>query len=133
MFHRIKELVEKMNSEKGSSLIETIIALALLGIIVVAFLSGLGTATKAVVINSEQATAESLVRSEIEYVKKYPYQYDTSEYPVAPALTIPEGWNVPPPVVESVHANDDGIQKITVTAERNGEAVLSLVTYKVDR
>lgn len=122
-----------MKSETGAALIETIVALALLSIISVAFLSGLGTATKATVINSEQATAESLVRSQIEYVKKYPYQYDTSEYPVAPALTIPEGWTVPPPVVESVHATDDGIQKITVTAEHNGEAVLSLVTYKVDR
>ena len=120
-------------SELGTTLIETTVALAILGVIAVAFLSGLATATKATVIADEQATAESLVRSEIEYVKNYAYQYDTSEYPVDPALTIPVGWSVPSPVVELVHATDDGIQKVTVTAERNGETILSVEVYKVDR
>jgi len=40
---------------------------------------------------------------------------------------------VPPPVVELVHETDDGIQKVTVTAEDNGKAVLSLEVYKVAR
>jgi len=119
--------------ERGIALIETLIALALLGAIGVAFLGGLGTATKASIVTNEQATAESLVRSEIEYVKKCVYQYDASQYPVNPGLTIPQSWSVPPPVVELVHASDDGIQEVTVTAERNGETMLSIVVYKVDR
>ena len=123
----------KMRNEKGFALIETIVALALLGVVAVAFLSGLATATKASIVANEQATAESLIRSEIEYVKNYTYDYYASSYPVDPALTIPEGWTVPPPVVELVHATDDGIQKVTVTAENNGKAVLSLEVYKVDR
>jgi len=58
-----------MKSERGFALIETLVALALLGIIAVAFLSGLATTSQAGFIANEQATAESLVRSEAEYVR----------------------------------------------------------------
>ena len=119
--------------EKGVTLIETLVALAILGVAAVTFLSGLATVTKATVVTDEQAIAESLVRAEAEYVKSYPYQYEATEYPVDPGLTTPSGWTVPPPVVELVHATDDGVQKVTVTAEHNGDALLSLEIYKVDR
>lgn len=122
-----------MKSEIGYSLIETLVALAIMGIVAVIFLGGMATTTKANIVTDKKATAESLVFSEIEYVKNYTYQYDTSQYPVDPALAIPEGWGVPQPVVELVHATDDGIQKVTVTAQYNGEAVLSVDVYKVDR
>jgi len=122
-----------MRSKKGISFIETAIALAILGIVAVAFLGGIGTSFKAASINNEQLTAESLVISEIEYVKRCTYQYSASEYPVDPALDIPVGWSVPPPIVELVHATDDGIQKVTVKAEHNGKEILSIYTYKVDR
>ena len=122
-----------MNSEKGFALIETLVALALLGIIAAGILSGAATGVKATVITDDQAIAQSLVCSEIEYVKNYPYQYSVSTYPVDPTLTVPEGWVVPPPVVGPVHATDDGVQSVNVTAERNGEVKFSLEMYKVDR
>ena len=78
-----------MKSEKGFALIETLVALALLGVIAIAFLGGIGTATKATIVADEQTTAESLVRSEIEYVRNCTYQYSTTQYPVDPSLDIP--------------------------------------------
>ena len=122
-----------MRSEKGMSLIETAVALAILGIVAVAYLGGIGTSLKSTTIAKSQVTAQSLLISEIEYVKNYPYQYSVSEYPVDPALDIPLGWSVPPPVVGLVHATDDGIQKVTVKAEYNGKKIISMVTYKVNR
>ena len=122
-----------MKGEKGFAIIETLVALALLGIIAVALLSGVATASKASSIANERAIAESLVHSEAEYVKSCAYQDSASEYPVDPSLTVPDSWTVPPPVVGLVHATDDGIQEVTVTAEHNGEEVLSLKIYKVDR
>ena len=122
-----------MGSQKGFSLIETAVALAILGIVAVTFLGGIGTSLKALSINDEQATAESLVIGEIEYVKRCTYQYSISEYPVDPALDIPVGWSVPPPTVELVHATDDGIQKVTAKALYNGNEILSLSMHKVDR
>jgi type II secretory pathway pseudopilin PulG len=122
-----------MRNQKGISFIETAVALAILGIVAVAFLGSIGTSFKAVSTNSEQATAESLVISEVEYVKRCPYVNGTANYSVDPALDIPTGWSVSPPVVELVHAADDGIQEVTVKAEHNGNEILSLSVHKVDR
>ncbi len=119
--------------ELGVTLTETVVALAILSIVAVTFLCGLATTSTATIIANEQATAESLARSEMEYVKNCTYQYLATEYPVDPSLNIPVGWSVPPPVVELVHATDDGLQKVTVTAEHNGEVVISVEVYKVDR
>ena len=122
-----------MNSEKGFAIIEILISIALLGIVAAALLSALATTSQASIISNEQAIAESLVRSEIEYIKNCDYQYSATEYPTDPTLTIPDGWAVPPPVVSPVHATDDGIQEVTVTAEYNGRTMLSVTIYKVDR
>ena len=122
-----------MKSDSGFTLIETLIALAILGVVAVAILSGLTVATKATVIMDEQAIAESLVKSEIEYVKSCSYEYSVSEYPVDTVLTIPIGWSMSPPSVAPVHAIDDGIQVVTVAAEHNGRTMLSVNIYKVDR
>jgi len=122
-----------MINEKGFSLLETIVAIALLGLVAVAFLGGLGTSTKATMTTGDRAIAETLARSELEYVRNCTYQYDTDEYDINPMLDIPESWSMTPPVVEPLHATDDGLQKVTVSVERNGKTVLSLFTYKVDR
>ena len=122
-------------SEKGISTIEVLVSIVLLGLVGVSYLGGVGTGTQATIITQEQAVAESLVRSEAEYVKgeRCGYQYFASEYPVDPTLSIPEGWTVPPPAVVPVHGIDDGMQEVTVTAQHQGETVLSIVIYKVDR
>ena len=122
-----------MKSQKGFALIETLVALGIFGLAAVTSLSGMATITQGNVIASDRATAESLVRSEIEYIKQCAYQYDASEYPIAPDITLPQGWSLAPPAVEPVHATDDGIQKITITAEHNGKSVLSIEIYKADR
>lgn len=122
-----------MKDENGFSLIETIISIALMGIVAIAFLTGLSTSIKAVTVTKDHAVAESLARNELEYIKDCAYQYDASEYLINPLLDIPDGWNISTPVVEPVHGSDDGIQKVTVSVERGGETVLSLFTYKVDR
>ena len=125
--------VKTMKSEKGISLLETIVALALLSIIGVPFLISIGTATNAAMVADEKVTAESLARSEIEYIKDCNYQYDATEYAVDPTIDIPSGWSIPNPTVEALNSPDDGIQKVTITVRRDGEDELSAFVYKVDR
>ncbi len=115
------------------TLIETVVALGILGMVSAVFMGGVATTGKASIIASEQAIAESLVRSQLEYVKNIAYQQDATEYPVDPELSVPDSWAVPQPVVAPVHATDDGIQKVTVSALHNGETVLTIDVYKVDR
>jgi len=128
-------------NEVGVTFIETLIALAILGIIAVAFLSGLATGAQATFIADQRATAESLARSHMEYVKNLDYQPDASEYLVGPEeLTIPEGWVVPSPVAVSINPDtgepseaDMGIQKIRVIVYHGDKPVLTVVGYKVNR
>ena len=122
-----------VKGERGTSAIEILIGIVILGLVGITFLGGVGTSTQATIITKEQSIAESLVRSEAEYVKKCGYQYGISEYPVDPSLTIPDGWTVPSPVIEPVHGSDDGLQKVTVSAQHQSETVLSIVIYKAAR
>ena len=51
-------------SSRGFTMIEVVIAIALIGIIGVAVLNALSTASMALIIADERATAESLARSQ---------------------------------------------------------------------
>ena len=75
--------VRWIKNQKGQTLIEVLIAVAILGIVAVAFLSALTSASRAVIIGDERTTAESLIRSELEYVRSQefsspPWSYNVS-------------------------------------------------------
>ena len=137
--------------ETGVTLIETLVALAILGAIAVAFLSALTTASRATIIASEQATAESFARSEIEYVKSLDYiDYGTpghgvyvSSYRHGSQEVVDAGYDIELDI-ESIDPDtgqpygpgppeDEGIQRVTVTITRNGKSVITRDGYKVDR
>jgi type II secretory pathway pseudopilin PulG len=115
-----------MKLEKGSSLVEVIVALALLGIISVLFLGGVANSSTARVTADERASAKILAESLIDSVKKMDYgpSYNT---------TIPDEFSTYSAnlMVESM-ANDN-IQKLTVTIIHLDREVLTLEDYKVNR
>ena len=123
-----------MKGEKGSSLIETLVALALLGVIVVAFLSGLATTSKATIVADEQSTAESLARSQMEWAKTATYVSGVTTYSAAPIPSGSDytGYSANISAV-SLNTPDDGIQKITVTVKHFAKEVTKLEGYKVNR
>ncbi len=125
-------LVKKLRQgQNGFALIEAIVSLGILGFVAVVFLSGLTIEARGTRIATEQATAESLARSELEYVKDIkPY---AATYAVDPLLDIPVSYEVPPPIVESVPGAGAGVQQVTVIVKRNGKKILSLTEYKVNR
>jgi prepilin-type N-terminal cleavage/methylation domain-containing protein len=121
--------------EKGFSLIEVIIAIAILGIIGVAFFSGLGTASRVTYTADERATAENLARSQMEYVKEQPYlvgggydEIDLSEYPASYDIDV---------IANPLAGALSGIQEIVVQVYHQGtdpeDLVFELRDYKVDR
>ena len=117
--------------EKGMTMIEALMALALLGLIAAAFLGSLGTAARATLIADEQTTAESLARSQFEHVKTLDYvdgatQYTTAQVPSSEDY-IGYSANI---TAEPLH---DHIQKITVIVNHNNKEVVTLEGYKVDR
>jgi prepilin-type N-terminal cleavage/methylation domain-containing protein len=141
-----------MKSEKGFSLAEVMVAIALLGVVSVAFLSSVSTAYKAVFVADEQVSGESLARSEMEYVKSQGY---SSASPVSWSYELPSGtsptgefptwWDegdphTLPPGYDSyivtvtanpLHTPDSGIQKIMVVVSHlEKPQVVSLEGYR---
>ena len=122
------------SSESGVTLIETLVALALLGIIAVPILSGLATTSKAAFTTDERATAESLARSQMEWVKNAGYVYNATEYSLAPIPGGKDYINYSTVIIaEPLHNPDDGIQKIIITVKRSDKVIITLEGYKVDR
>ena len=62
-----------MTRQRGFSLIETTVAIALLAIIVVAILSGFSATTLAASRHQQETTLDRLTRSDAEYIKSQPY------------------------------------------------------------
>jgi len=119
--------------EKGTSLLETLLALAITGVVAVTFLSGLATGSRASITSDEQITGECLARSQVEYVKNLLYQPGATEYPVSPDLIIPVGWSVLPASAVALDTPENGRQRITVTVQRNGATIFTMSAYKIDR
>ncbi|TET68683.1 MAG: type II secretion system protein [Dehalococcoidia bacterium] len=120
--------------ESGVTFIETVVALAILGVIAVAFLNGLTTTSKSAFIADEQTTAESLAQSQIEWVKNASYSYNATTYSPAPIPSGKDYLNYSALITaEPLRDPDDGIQKITVTVKRSDKGVTKLEGYKVDR
>jgi len=121
-------------SSRGFSLIEVSIAIALIGVIAIAVLGALSYASTVLIITDRQATAESLAKSQMEYIKNQAYDNDVPNGGVATYLKIteiPYGYSIwsenrTGEIVEGVIGipwnsgnntaayEDNGLQKITV-------------------
>ncbi|MFC2001952.1 hypothetical protein ACFLUZ_05590 [Chloroflexota bacterium] len=116
-----------MKSEIGTSLIEAIVALALLGIIGVAFLGGLATTSKSRLVADEHASARILAESQMENVKKqtYAFSYDP--------VSIPAEYPGYSAVINIDNMRNGNIQKITVTIKHHDRDIETLESYKANR
>ncbi len=118
-------------NQKGFSLIEVLISLALVGIIGVTFLGALGTAPKTVISTDERQTAKVIAEAQMEYIKSlasadggYTPLAIPAEYTGYSVLT--EDGKIP----ASYISGDEKLQKIIVTIQRNGKTVYVLEGYK---
>lgn len=118
-----------LRDEKGLGLVETLMAVAILGVSVVAFVVTLSAGSIAVGEQDEMVIAQSLAQTQLEYTKSYTYDAGASTYPV---VATPEGYSVSVNIT-SVPNTDTDIQKITVTVTRGNENILAVENYKVNR
>lgn len=113
--------------DEGVALVESIVALALLGIIGVSFLSGLASTSSARVVADGQATGRILAESQMEYVKRLPYQFSYNATSIPPECI---GYSA---AIDTALERNGQIQKLTVTITRHGGTVAVLEGYKVNR
>jgi len=129
----LARLGQAAGSQVGFGLVEVLVAVAILGMTLVALLAALSTGAIGVATKDEQVTAANLARSQLEYTRSQPYRelYETMTPPAGytvsvQADSVPEATSVP-------GADPSTIQKITVTVTRNGEKLLTVEDFKVDR
>jgi len=146
-------------SSKGVTLIEVLIALALFAIIAIAFAGGLSTASRAVLTADIRTNAESLARTQMEYVKNQGYNDQLVDgeatYDKIDGNDIPDNYNICSVDHDGVTVNcdhsdpiiavpwdselggpaetDTGLQKITIIIKHDGREVITLENYKINR
>jgi prepilin-type N-terminal cleavage/methylation domain-containing protein len=85
-------------SSRGLTMIEVLIAIAILGIISITFLGALSTSSLSVAVADERTVAESLARRQLEYVKNQGYNPASvlnNNNPTYQKISdIPEGYSI---------------------------------------
>jgi len=130
-----------LGGQRGFTLIEILVALAILAAIGVAFLSGLSTTSKIVAMSQESVAVESLAKSQIERIKSQDYipvvDYDplTNGYEEIniPADLAGRGYDIeinPPEIIIIPPEGGFELQSITVVIRRNGEGMFTISIYR---
>ena len=118
-------------------MVEVLVALALIGIAGVCFLSSLTVVSKSTIAADERSTADSLAVSQMEYILSQSYD-DTASPPQYALLSdVPMGWSVnviaerPDPENDGTD-DDDGIQEISLIVNYGSEQIVALTSRKVN-
>jgi len=137
----IVDLMNKLkfrSSERGVTIAEVLIALAILAVVGVTFVTALGTNFKVLLMADQRTTAESLARTQMESINNAPYD-SISPYAYNKITGIPSGYDINiavaliNPETGAVSALDLGVQKVTVTVtcvQHSPPEVLVLESYK---
>ena len=125
---KLKFIKRITKSQKGIGLVETLVAVAILGTAIITFISALSSGAISVGDNEQETIAQRLAQSQLESTKSAAFApsgvYTTITTPAGYSLTIQAG---------SVTGGDANIQKITVTVLRNSVSVFVVSGYKVNR
>ncbi|MCJ7716010.1 MAG: type II secretion system GspH family protein [Anaerolineales bacterium] len=143
-FNPVSSLVNKgfriFNNEEGTTLVEELVSVAVIGIGIVILVAMITTGVIGVRLVDDKVMAESLARSQLELIKDSSYQANPTSDPYPTVVPIPnysvgvgiEYWNETSSTFGSAVQND-GLQKITITVSSDGNSLIQTAEFKVDR
>ncbi len=111
------------------TLVETLVAIAILGVSVSTFVMALSAGSLAVRNLDDDALARGLARSQMETIKAADYKLTGAEYN---KINTPEGYDLDIVADPDLYSKTS-IQKVTVNVLFEGNTVYSLEGYRVDR
>ena len=145
----VKEILKIFRGQRGFSLLEVVIAVAMLGFIGTGVILAIDTNARASRTLDEQVVATNLATAYLEAIRVLPYGTTYPEYSTAgDGINIPPGYSVSIDVVytdnyldpdegptewveEYTPNNDEYLQRIRVIVSReDGKPVLSMCTFK---
>lgn len=127
--HRLSRLLKLLRYEDGFSLVESLISIAVIGVVISAFIGALSTGSIIVGELNQETVAHQLAQSQIEQTKAAPYSTTGASYTT---ISAPAGYSISMTVNSALYTNSN-IQKLTVTISRNTAPVLTVEDYKVQR
>ena len=139
--HRFRRWIRRpIHDTAGFSLVEELVALGLVAVGLVLLVAIITTGSIGVTTVTQKTTAGSLARSQLELVKSAAYEPDPSANPY-PSLSVPAGYTVSLTIDYWDEANqtftssvtNDGLQRINVTVSSDGDDLVTLQDFKVDR
>ena len=116
--------------QRGISLVEPLIAVAILSLALVTFLGAFSSGSLSIARTDRKVTAEALATSQMEYTKSLLYVAPPTTYQsISP---VPTGYTISANAT-SVVGKDSNIEKITVTVTFGGKTIFTLEDLKVNR
>ena len=121
-------LGDLLSVQKGLSLVETLVATAILAVAVVMLASAFSTGTISMRKADTRATAANLARSQLEFTKSLQYLPSPASY--ATISTLPQGYSVSSEAT-AVSGRDSNTQKVLVTIYLDGDPILTMEDFKL--
>ncbi|MDD5702315.1 MAG: prepilin-type N-terminal cleavage/methylation domain-containing protein [Dehalococcoidales bacterium] len=135
---RYKRIKMSLKSQGGFSLAEVLVAMALMSVVGVAFLSSLSTASRALMITEEKQAARNIAEMQMEDIKAQPWNITYA--PMDEIAVHYPGYSaniatsfLPPSDDEAIPSRDTNIQRIEITVLHQSEPIYTVVSYKANR
>ena len=106
----------------GYNLIEVLIAIAIISMLVVAFMQGLNIGIGGTYSDTQRNNALHLAQSQMEYIKSQDYDDDCGYTPIDDNVTV-----------SCLNESSENLQHITVTVYFDDNRTITIEGYKTDR
>jgi prepilin-type N-terminal cleavage/methylation domain-containing protein len=124
----IKKTFTSRPRQPGFTLVESLVAIAILGVSAATFISSLSSGSLAVRTLDEQVTTQQLLQTQMEVIKAAAYDSTGTSYN---KISIPNDYTLNIAVTQINSGSH--IQKITLCVNHAGSPIGTLENYKVDR
>ncbi len=130
-----KEILRLFQEQKGFSLFEVLVAVAILGVIGVTLISAINTSYQSVGILDKKAVGMNLAISHVEFIREAEYAQDYSS--VVTSIVLPSQYERNIHLEYSVDGEEwtetysgQTLQRIIVSISQGGKSIYSMCTYK---